>query len=282
MKAIALCFLLGTSQLVIYAAQAPPAAAPEGSAAQAETRVPSAREEMIDIIGKARKADYEGDQKGMARAYSSLEKFLGVADLASRARYWRGFAQWRRAINGFNDNVPEPELELDLTLAMEEFEKALAADPAFFDARIGLVSAQGYWMFLHRKDKDKVREFYEKNMSKYREAAALGADHPRMLWALGPTYFGGMPDHAGEQRAIDTYLKGLDLIRRPHAAPADPIEPSWGEPELLMMLAWSFNNKQTPDPEVAWKYAQEALALAPNWHYLRDILMPQIQARREK
>lgn len=275
-------FLAATFALLAGAANGWQASVPGKPAQSAQVRARTAREELIDLIGQVRKADYEGDQAGMERAYKGMERFLANPDLSSRTRYWRAFAQWRRAINGFNDNVPEQELDSDLKLAMSEFEKALAADPEFFDARVGLLSSQGYWMYLHRKDKELVREFLDKNMAKFQEAAKEGADNPRMLWTLGPTYFGGTPDHAGEQKAIDAYRKGLDLIRKPAAGPPDPLEPNWGEPELLMMLAWSYNNKQTPDPEQAWKCAQEALALAPNWHYMRDILMPQIQARREK
>jgi hypothetical protein len=56
--------------------------------------------------------------------------------------------------------------------------------------------------------------------------------------------------------------------------------PSWGEPELLMSLAWSSLNKTTPDVAAAQKYATEALAIVLYWHYVRDILLPQIRARR--
>ncbi len=31
----------------------------------------------------------------------------------------------------------------------------------------------------------------------------------------------------------------------------DPLEPSWGEPELLMSLAWSHLNGNTPDLDAA-------------------------------
>ena len=50
------------------------------------------------------------------------------------------------------------------------------------------------------------------------------------------------PDRGcGQDKAITTYLAGLEAIRR-RAPAADPLEPSWGEPELLMNLAWSSLN----------------------------------------
>ncbi len=40
----------------------------------------------------------------------------------------------------------------------------------------------------------------------------------------------------------------------------DPLEPSWGEPELLMSLAWSSLNRAAPDVNAADQYAHAALA----------------------
>ena len=50
-----------------------------------------------------------------------------------------------------------------------------------------------------------------------------------------------------------------------------------GEPELLMNLAWSNLNRTTPDLNAAEQDAHAALKLVPNWHYVRDLLMPQIR-----
>jgi hypothetical protein len=49
-----------------------------------------------------------------------------------------------------------------------------------------------------------------------------------------------------------------------------------------MSLAWAHLNQTAPDPRAAEAYAAEALALVPYWHYVRDILMPQIQAARDQ
>ena len=43
-----------------------------------------------------------------------------------------------------------------------------------------------------------------------------------------------------------------------------------------MSLAYDYLHKQPPDPALAERTAREALALVPYWHYLRDILLPQI------
>jgi hypothetical protein len=86
----------------------------------------------------------------------------------------------------------------------------------------------------------------------------------------------------GQDKAIEGYNKGLQAIRDQKRDVADPLEPSWGEPELLMSLAWSNLNRTAPDLNSAEKYADAALKLVPYWHYVRDILMPQIRAAQAK
>jgi hypothetical protein len=44
-----------------------------------------------------------------------------------------------------------------------------------------------------------------------------------------------------------------------------------------MSLGWSELNRTTADLDAAEKHARSALALVPYWHYVRDILLPQIE-----
>ena len=48
-----------------------------------------------------------------------------------------------------------------------------------------------------------------------------------------------------------------------------------------MSLAWSHLNGGDKNVEAAERAAKAALAMVPNWHYLRDILLPQIRAARK-
>src|SRR5262249_54537468 len=83
---------------------------PSGTAATS----PASKDEALKVIRQIQKADFEADQAALQRGYEALTPFAADPQLASRILYWRGFAQWRRAINGFNDNVDPKELEQDL------------------------------------------------------------------------------------------------------------------------------------------------------------------------
>ena len=49
-----------------------------------------------------------------------------------------------------------------------------------------------------------------------------------------------------------------------------------------MNLAWSDLNATKPDLAAAEQNARAALKIVPYWHYVRDILIPQIEAAQAK
>ena len=51
-------------------------------------------------------------------------------------------------------------------------------------------------------------------------------------------------------------------------------EPRWGGPENLMDLAYLFSHAPKPDRGVALAYARGAVTAVPEWHYVRDVLLP--------
>lgn len=239
----------------------------------------AAQDEALKIVHEIQQADFEGNQAAMQRGYDALAPFLSDTQLASRILYWRGFAQWRRAINGFNDNVDPKELEQDLNQAVADFKASAAADPAFLDAKIGQCSALGYLLYMNRGYEDRTKELFAQSGALMKELKAADPTHPRFLWIMGPIYFTTPPERGGgQEKALATYQTGLEEIRKRNATtPSNPLDPTWGEPELLMNMAWSNLNKQNPELTAAEQQAQAALKLAPNWHYVRDILLPQIQ-----
>lgn len=238
----------------------------------------AARETVIQLVARIQKADYEGDRSALGRLYAQLAPFEGGKELAPRVRYWRGFAMWRRTINGFNDSVDPKELEQDLKEALDEFGKITAAEPGFGDARIGMVSCLGSLIFIHQKDVPRVEELARQIGPLAKEAKMVAPDNPRLFWVAGPNIFITPPERGGGQdKAIEMYERGLAAARKHKGEVSDPLEPSWGEPELLMSLAWSHLNRSKPDLKAAEQNARAALEIVPYWHYVRDILIPQIR-----
>src|ERR1700694_4283745 len=94
------------------------------------------RDSIIPIVTQIQRADYEGDRPALKRLHDDLTPIPGDNKLASRVLYWRGFALWRRAINGFNESPSPKDLEEDLNGAIADFNDSLAQDPAFVESKI--------------------------------------------------------------------------------------------------------------------------------------------------
>ena len=241
-----------------------------------------AREQAARIVARIQRADYEGDRAAMQRGYDELKPFMEDQKLGSRIRYWRGFAQWRLAINGFNDSIDPKELEKDLKIALDEFKIAMEKDPTFVDAKVGTVSCLGFLAFMNRKDQARAKELVAQILPLVKEADEMAPDNPRLIWVHGPILWNSPPERGGGQdRAIQNYQHGLEVCSKTKTS-NDPLEPSWGEPELMMSLAYSYLNANSGDINAAERYARNALEIVPYWHFVRDILLPQIVAAKAK
>ena len=240
------------------------------------------------IVPAIIRADYEGDRAGLDRLFHDLQPVKVNATnrrLAAQVHYWRGFAKWRRAINGFNVNADNADLEHDLRTAVAEFEASRAAEPSFTDAAVGLIGCLQNLTYVHRNDKVKTGEFVQRFVALFKELNQADPNNPRLAWLYGGGQMFMAQAAPPEERAklqaaaMATYRRGLEHART-QKRPASVLEPSWGEPEILMSLGWASFNQQKPDVAAAEKYVQEALTLVPHWHYVKNILMPQIRAAR--
>jgi hypothetical protein len=255
-----------------------------GTLGMAASSPETARRSMAAIVARIQKADYEGDRKALVRLAAELAPYTLNGPLASRARYWRGFALWRRALNGFNEKDADPkEIERDLAGAVAEFTEAVAKDPDFADAKSAAAACLWSLSWLNREDAELRQKYLADGIRRKDEAQKAEPDNPRVLWVVGggewyvPVERGG-----GQAKAIQTYERGLELARKQKGKVTDPLEPAWGEPELLMNVAWSQLNRATPDLDAAESNARAALAIVPSWHYVRDILLPQIREAKAK
>ena len=248
----------------------------------AATSANDAGEQAALIIAQIQRADYQGDRAAMQRGYDELKPFMEDEKFASRIRYWRGFAQWRQAINGFNDAVNPKELEQNLNIALDEFKIAIEKDPTFVDAKIGTISCLGFLAFMNRKDQARAKELVGQILPLVKQADEMAPDNPRLIWVHGPILWNSPPEHGGGQdKAIQNYQHGLEVCSTTKTSD-DPLEPSWGKAELMMSLAYSYLNANSADVTAAERCARNALEIVPYWHYVRDILLPQIVAAKAK
>lgn len=241
-----------------------------------------ARKQVTPIVLRIQRADYEGDRATLKKCYEELAPYLESKDLASRVRYWRGFARWRDGINAGNETVDPSEMENLFLAGADEFKEALALDPSFVDAKVGIISCLGHCVYFHRNEKERAQEMVKPIFALIGEAKAAAPDNPRLLWVLGPVLSYTPPEKGGGvEKVIENYERGIAICSQ-LKPPADQLEPSWGKPELLMSLAYANMSKNPPDLDKAEKHARAALEIVPYWHYVRDILMAKIMEAKAK
>ncbi len=240
--------------------------------------VPTARK-LTALKAEAMSADYRGDLTELARLRDAAAALAADPEHGYLARYWSGYASWRLAINGANGAMSQGELRAHLERAAAEMEAAIAAKPDFAD---GYAAASGIHQWLVRfypDDPGAQRRHLDRGLATLKRGLELAPDNPRVLWMQASVYFFAPPSLGGDRpRALTTYARMAEVSPTPD--PASPL-PDWGKPEALMSLAYAHLNATPPDLDAAEREARAALALQPEWSYVRDILLPQILAARQ-
>lgn len=236
---------------------------------------------LAETVAAVLRADYRGDRAELARLAEAL-RALPAGRTGAFREYWTGFAHWRRAYAGFNEVPPAPDLAVDLARCAEHQRAALALDGAFEDARSALAGClAGQLAPAAGLAPEKRKKLLEEGITVLEKVRARAEGNPRSLWIVGgmEAYGASQRNGDGAARALATYRRGLAAARAEalSAAGRQPWVPAWGTPELLMSLAWAYANGPAPNREVARAYAEAALAMVPDWRYVRDVLVPQIE-----
>lgn len=219
-------------------------------------------------------ADYRADLaelKKQRAAVAAYDNYL--------AHYWAGFASWRLAMNGANQGMPQAEMQAAVEDARAEFETSIKLRDDFADSYSAASAVTGWLISFNQKDPAKVRELATRARALLKRAKELGPDNPRVLWVEGGMLFGTPKQFGGDQqKAMEVYRHAVTVVETERVT--DPAKPDWGKPEIQMALAYCHLNQEKPDVESARAEAKRALEMEPDWVYVRDVLLPQIEKKR--
>jgi len=241
--------------------------------ASAATAGPSrAERELVEIKAALMSADYRGDISNLAALRSRALQLSDDPKLGYLADYWSGFASWRIVVNNNDGKIPPAEAMAHLTRAAADFESSLRKKDDFADAWAGAAAVHGWLAAYKHSDEAAMNTEVETFKRLLNRALELEPSNPRVLWVQATPSIVLPPERGGNiDRAIELYRKMVDNARP--LTPESPL-PDWGKAEGLMSLANAHLKKS--EVQAAADEAGAALHLQPEWHYLRDILLPQI------
>jgi hypothetical protein len=238
------------------------------------------KEKLVAVKAAVMDADYRGDLDRLAALRTEIAPLKDDPDLGYLADYWSGFASWRIGINGANAKMSAADLKVHLERAVNDFQSSMQKKETFADAYASAASIYGWLAFLNRADAATMKTQIETSARLLARAEALESSNPRVLWVRGGVFLFSPPTAGGNiDRAIEIYRKQVTA-----SAPLNPNSPlpDWGKAEGLMSLAFAHMIKSAPDLKTSATEAEAALKLEPRWHYVREVLIPQIEAATKK
>lgn len=240
----------------------------------------SAGETLARRMRETIRADYRGETERLLELHAAMAGDTADAEFGRWAHYWRGYARWRRSLNLLSANSRKAEALDDLRVAARDFERAgtwpeLAADAG--SARAACILSLG----AMSGNPDSIREAVRLFGSLLHAAVEAEPDNPRVLWVQsGSLFYAPVSRGGGPDASIRAMERGLERARAESGRKAHELAPRWGVAESYMNLAWAWSSRPDPDLSRADEYAREALRLVPDWHYVRDILVPKIRDAR--
>jgi hypothetical protein len=235
---------------------------------------------LVELVRGIRSADYRGQRDELKRLDAGLDQVKSTK-LGAYREYWRGFARWRRAINGFNETPLPHDVKADLEGGIASFRAALVQEPDWIEAKLGVAGCAASLFYLAAGDKPKLDALLAEYLPVWQELRDKGQSNPRVLWLIGGSQLSAPPPVGGDPvKAAATYRRGLEAARAEALRPEKPPEwvPTWGAPEHLMSLAYVYSTGALADRDVAQGYVDGTLAMVPDWHYVKDVLAPKVQA----
>jgi hypothetical protein len=225
--------------------------------------------------------DYRGELDQLDKAAGRAGNFADEANCQGPAAYWQGFAHWRYATNAANDPaVPKARIAERLDRSAIALRTAIAATPNDPEPKIALMGVVQMRPMFEQQGSDSWRGAIIESQRLLAELEQISPRNPRFLWLRGGLHFWApRPVGLGPDAALEAYRKGLDAMD-PASGLQGSLTPDWGKPELLMSIGYVAANRPNPDLLLAEIHVRAALQLRPDWHYARDILLPDILKRR--
>jgi tetratricopeptide (TPR) repeat protein len=237
-------------------------------------------ERLRALTAELRAANYAADAGAVGRLLAQLRALAADATRTDRAmaHYQAGTASGLLAGFVGPGSLANPEGDVPLMLrhlreAAADLEAAVALDPDLADAHAALANNYGYRAFL---EPERAAELSGKSKAARQRSLALAPRNPRVVTGHAGFLFWAPSQAGGDRpRGLARYQEALELYAAEPAAERDLHV--WGEPDTWAFLSFSYLALDPPDPAAAKRAAERAIALRPDFAWVRGALLPRIE-----
>lgn len=242
---------------------------------QAAREAGPSRAMLIEARNLAYDANFRNDQSGLRSAIAAIEPLAGKAEVASYAHYYLAWTYWMLAASQIEQK--------DMTAALQSATRALeharagvatrAGDSEFQTMLANALVANGIL------DRARFKELWAELATVRKKALALGPKNPRaLIMDAGIIYLAPPDQGGGREKGLARWDQAGRLFEAEANAPSDdPLAPRWG---YVLYHGWSANLYLSMTPPLtarAKSAADAALALRPDFWYVRERVLPQLR-----
>jgi len=230
--------------------------------------------QLLNSIAEMNRAFYANDPGALLTARRQFELYTGSADPEIRklAHYYIGYASYRLS-SAFNE-IGEEEAKRHLNEAVRHLERAVEMDEDFAEAVALLgncygMKATGFFTGM---------KYGPKSQRSLDRAMELAPENPRVRLLYGisfmfkPAMFGG-----SLERAVEEMKRAADLFNE-NSGTDHELYPGWGSAEVYAWLGQACERAE--DFELAEQYYKQALAVDPDYYWVKEILLPELNEER--
>jgi tetratricopeptide (TPR) repeat protein len=233
------------------------------------------RETLIESRTKAYDANFRNDQKALGEAIAELTKLTDHAEVGAFASYYAAWAEWALGASHFASGERSDAIRAG-ERAVKHARNSVAKRPDLADFHTMLTNALITVVVL---DRSQFETFAGEIRNARLKALELGPHNPRVVMMDAGMIFNNPPERGGGlEKGRDRWLEAIKLFELESKMPeTDPLLPRWGYALAYGWLADLYLAMKPPQTDAARKAAETALAMRPDFWYVREKVLPKLK-----
>jgi hypothetical protein len=243
--------------------------------AHAQRAAPSARQELVAAKSAMYDSNFRNDREGLRAAIGRAQAAGADDSVRAMALYYAAWGEW--ALSHADLQTGEMASAQTTLLRAERAARAgLALRPDDVEFVVMLADVLIWRLVADASQFPAIAPEVRKLRA---QAFALQPENPRALIMDAGVIFNTPPERGGDrQKGLALWKRAIALFEQEAAKPAaDPLRPDWG---LALSYAWVCDLHLAMRPrqiDEARTSARKALAMRPDFWYVKEVIAPRLR-----